>query len=181
MKPQWVATAYMFEEKSVMLGYMLFSSQHESALLAVSLFVCLSLSSSRCAKWAASAHVQIFPATTGETAKIKTRFYLTEHSCSNLPGNKSMSVYYMFYFGCAGVLYVCNSKPRIYHKTQSEGFGFGLCWLLPWIIYVQYIEKFVYHQQIYKLWLHMCQLLLNYVIGCYGVLRGLVFLQWCCW
>lgn len=132
-----------------------------------------------------SAHVQIFPATTGEAAKIKTHFYLTEHSCSNLLGNKSMSVYYMFYFGCAAVLYVCNSKPRIYHKTQSEGFGFGLCWLLPWMIYVQYIETFC-HQQIYKLWLHMCQLLLNYVIvarlqgvttvcGCYGVLRGLVF------
>ncbi len=161
MKPQRVATTYMFEEKSVMLAYMLFSSQHESTLLAVSLFVCLSLSSSRCAKWAASAHVQIFPATKGETAKIQTRFYLTEHSCSNLLGNKSMSVYYMFYFGCAAVLYVCNSKPRVYHKTQTEGFGFGFCWLLPLIIYVQYIEKHVCHQQMYKLCLHMCQFLLN--------------------
>ncbi len=46
----------------------------------------------------------------------------------------------------------CNSKPRVYHKTQIEGVVFGFCWLLPWLIYVQCIEKHVCHQQMYKLW-----------------------------
>lgn len=128
--------AYMFEEKSVMLGYMLFSSQHESALLAVSLFVCLPYSSSRCAKWAASAHVRIFPAT--QERLLRSRHAFTwpnihaEISCL-------LSCQYTTCFTLA-VLWCCmcaNFMSRIYHthilNTVCRSIVFGLCWLLLWI------------------------------------------------